>query len=243
MKLGFRFNPADYPSLAGYAVANDVLDFQLTGDDKLMRRVLLTNQDSTIRVVVVVSRVAGDAMDGMFAVLGTMSDRAADEHFVSAVSAGIALGDKCLVGPESNRQQAFGEIAFRRQNVFVDVADFGEAPKNLLPLASAIDEAIRVLPDVTQSDFSARRPLIRRFDATSTRVRGGDKVALRLKGAPRAPLATITKTYVTDDGDVAEGAVDAFIAGGNPGPQTLRVVVSTPELLFDVAQIEFTVTD
>src|SRR5262249_21157155 len=129
----------------------------------------------------------------------------------------------------------------RRANVFVSIDDVGNEAKNLFTMATAIDAAIAALPNVTLAQLEARRPTIRRFAAAETLIEIGAKTVLTLKGVPRVPVATLTKTFVTADGDVIEGPPDVYLAGGTPGTQTLRVIVSTPELLFDSAQIQFTV--
>jgi hypothetical protein len=240
LKPGFAFDPDDCSSLAAFAMEIDELDADQADAGRLSRELLLSNGTDDLRIVIGVSQNSVGGVRAFMRHFGENAELDAAERLVNGSQVGLAIGEDSRVGNDSTSASIEREVAFRRQNIFVSIQLLSEDSLNLLPIASQIDAAIQALPDVTLTQLQTLRPEIVQFSAADTSLHPYEATDLTVS-VTNPGGDTITKTYVDPDGDVELGSPDRYRAGGRVGTQTLQLVVSRPNLLFDSAGVDFQV--
>lgn len=245
LKPGFAFDPTDavpYPGLQGYDIEHDVLSVELIASAGLVRQLVLLNtaNQARLRIRIAVSPTGAADLGPYFAAFAALSQAPAEERLVDGASVGLTIGDDSQVGTGSSSSQVQDEIAFRRANVFVSIEHTTAGTLNLLSIASEIDAAIQALPDVTPAQLAALRPQITQFTPASAQLQPSQVTELTV--AAIDPAGTpLSRTYRSSDGYGTVGTPDRYQAGSILGRQNLTLIVSNPALLFDQAEIGFTV--
>jgi hypothetical protein len=252
VKPGFEFRLDEYATLVDYDFRDpdnpdDELVDERIGQGILARRLSLISADGSSNLFLLVG-AAQRPWPGprvLIEEFTTESQMLPEDRLIPGERLGIFIGDESLVGRNSRTDFVADEIAFRRQNIVVflqhtsDDDDDGPSP-NLKPIAEEIDGAIASLPDTNWPHLVLERPKILEFSAAKSSLKPYEETELRLRARNRwgDPLLL---TYLEPDGDVLRGDPDRYIAVSKEGTQTLTLIVSRPNLLFDVATIEFDV--
>jgi len=160
LKKGLKFVPGNYPSLSGYEIVSDspkVFDQPPT----LYRQIRLTKGQSVIILSIAVAQArTGDSHDWIVNDLALTNVPVDNEHFSSASTLGLDIGDFSFIHTGSTLSN-LPYIGFCRNNVCLTIRADGES--EIYTLAKALDSQILALPDLTPAQFDALRPVISEF--------------------------------------------------------------------------------
>lgn len=240
LKPGFNFDPADFPSLAGCIVEGDDLDTMLLASAGLSRHLLLAIDTTYLQITIGVCQYGVAPAAEFFEPFQALSSMNPEDRLISGSTAGLYFGDESLVANGSASGDIRGEIAFRRQNIFVSIRHIADSVMNLLTIATEIDNAIMALPDYSQiNDFY---PSVDSLLSVETDLAPYDETGLTVVVSDPEG-SSLTKSYFCPYGEVFVDSVLRYWAGPYIGSQPLRLIVSNTELLYSEEMIIFNVAN
>lgn len=165
LKPGFRFHPADYPQLNGYAVKREGDDDALT-EFGWLRQFHLGSGEHEIWVVIGVGSGSNESAQRLLVADERRISYGLQPTYVRGDRIGIELGDVAVLDAGATREDLSDRIRFVRRNIYVKLQGYlwGPPDRKLNPLltslAKAMDARILAQPDVSPAGFEVLRPIV-----------------------------------------------------------------------------------
>jgi hypothetical protein len=245
LKPGLRFDPRDYPQLAGYTITEDERHLEGYGDPvTCLRRLRLASGSEKIGIEIEVSQSETDVVQRILLIrMGNTNMHPAIAH-PRGERAGIEIGDLNFISRHSEPSKT-DSIDFVRNNIRVHISKSSACPLDVVGLAKLLDDQITSKRDFDMERFTSVLPTITLFEPARKTIAPFSETPLNLSVSDPQGLKMTFQFIALRGGvqcnDRAEPARATFLSEYRTGEAKVDVRVINEALLFNSAQTTVTV--